>query len=82
MEARYEREFLALDFAAALTRAESGMVEAVQDHSDYDGRDIHVWYNNNLLVRYGEDYVPMSVQLCGTQARLYPVPEEETYAHD
>lgn len=76
MEARREREFLVLDFAEALRLAESGTVEAVQDHTRSGWLDMHVWYDNHLFVRYGTNYAPVSVQLCGTDAVIYAPCEE------
>jgi hypothetical protein len=35
-------------------------------------QELQVWYANRLLVQYGADHLPRSVQLCGTQARLVP----------
>ena len=66
-----ERDFLALTFEEAVKRAESGTIETTQDHSGYEGPETWVWYDNGLLVRYGRAYKPQSVQLCGTQVRLW-----------
>lgn len=67
-----EATFLALPFDAALALAECAAVDYQEVHASADGREVHVWYANQLLVRYGADYQPLSVQLCGTQARLEP----------
>ena len=66
-----ERDFLAMTFQEAIRFAHASTVVSSQDHSSYAGPDIHVWYDNGLLVRYGVDNQPTSVQLCGTYLTLY-----------
>jgi hypothetical protein len=67
-----EATFLALTFDAALALAEGAAVDYQEEHASAAGREVHVWYANRLLVQYGADHLPRSVQLCGTQARLVP----------
>jgi hypothetical protein len=68
-----EATFLALTFDAALALAEGAAVDYQEEHASAEGREIQVWYANRLLVQYGADQLPRSVQLCGTQARLVPL---------
>jgi hypothetical protein len=68
-----EATFLALTFDAALALAERAAVDYQEDYASAAGQEVHVWYANQLVVRYGADHRPLSVQLCGTQARLEPL---------
>src|SRR5215510_30807 len=68
-----EATFLALTFDAALALAERAAVDYQEAYASAAGQEVHVWYANQLVVRYGADQRPLSVQLCGTQARLEPL---------
>jgi hypothetical protein len=68
-----EATFLALTFDAALALAERAAVDYQEAYASAAGQEVHVWYANKLVVRYGADQRPLSVQLCGTQARLEPL---------
>src|SRR5262245_942107 len=68
-----EATFLALTFDAALALAEHAAVDYQEAYASAAGQEVHVWYANKLVVRYGADQRPLSVQLCGTQARLEPL---------
>src|SRR5215510_12899842 len=71
MLAMDEATFLALTFDAALALAERTAVDYQEAYASTAGQEeVHVWYANKLVVRYGADQRPLSVQLCGTQARL------------
>jgi len=67
-----EATFLTLTFDAALALAEGAAVDYQEEHTSAEGWEVQVWYANRLLVQYGADHLPRSVQLCGTQARLVP----------
>src|SRR5919198_4604421 len=68
-----EATFLALTFDAALALAERAAVDYQEAYASAAGQEVHVWYANKLVVRYGADQRPLSVQLCGMQARLEPL---------
>lgn len=71
-----EEFFRYLPFEEAVFLAETSPVEAVQDHSGHDGRDLWEWHANGLLVRLDE-HGPCSVQLVGTLATVFRAREEE-----